>query len=599
MSKDRNTRFVALLWLHLAAAAFFFVSSVQADEIDRFHGSAAGDPGAINALAVDPNRPPVCLRTEVQPSIATDNDRIDFVGMAEAVGGRPALLRGFRYNGFGQASEPEQIYCGCQLVTTTFVPDVDGGGQGTNVPGFRVPEDAPSGHYSIELLPDGATCEAGGIRASCPPLPEQCISPTLTVAPSHVVAVMTGLNVSDNGEDSDIHPAEMQFAFAGGSGTPFEEGNRLVEWSGGFPAGPEGVSYLTHSDQSTLRATVPLFAGPELQMSAAECREESVAVPANEEAEFRANCDSNQALGRYDNALEFGITGYEADSSPSKAWGVLAGAAAAAATCLAIEKAGRDCTSFGGITASGTIGGAVATVVNGSLEDEDDQFGSVTEALSLGSNWGIGVQFPSAQFSDGDISLDFETRRVAAPRLLQYSVRLKSITLHEGYELSGCPAPNEIFINSVARFQGGQSSSAAPIRIPDGSSVLSMDEGETQVVNTEIFSSGILLPENAPEIPFLYLETSVWERDSENDLIGFDADVIELAPIVARFDDFDTTPEGFLVRPGTFTRTQVFKGFGGSDDHCSIVATGISQEQGHASIQFEISLTWLPIPAGR
>ena len=394
-------------------------------DADQFHFGTerALAPGAISWDAIDPSRPVQCSLS-VQPSVATDNDRLLLIDLMSASRDTPVLLRGVRYNGFGPQAEPEQIYCGCQHVSMNFVGDGEGGG--SLVPGIRVPMDAPSGHYSVEILPSGSTCGSGGIRASCQ-APAPCVSPTLTVVPSHVVAVMKALKITDNGEDNDINPAEMQFYFAGVSGALVGE-ERLVNWSGGFPAGPTNASHLTNDDHTVLSATVPLFSGRESLMSAAECREECVAAAASEEQQCTAVCASNESLGRYDDKLEFGISGFESDSSPSKAWGFLAGVAASAASCYLFQSAGGDCTSFAGVTTSGGIGAAVAAGLNKYLTDDDDKFGSASSVMQHNTNdWGIGVTFPPVQFVDGsggDVAVDFEMRRIAAPSLIHYSVRL-------------------------------------------------------------------------------------------------------------------------------------------------------------------------------
>lgn len=377
---------------------------------------------------------------------------------------------------------------------------------------------------------------------------------------------MKELKINANSEDSDDHPAEMQFTFLGNSGAAFGDGERLVEWTGGFPAGSEGAGHLTNADQSVLAAAVPLFVGRESLMSASECREECVALPASAEPGCLATCATNESLGRYNDRLEFGIGGVEKDASPSKAWGVIAGIAAGAASCYALSELGGDCLSETGIGTSVGIGTALGKAVNELAEDDDDELGLAEQTLRQSSNdWGIGISFAPLQFGGGeggDIALDYEMRRIAAPTLIHYSVSLRSITIVEGYEESGCEPPNEIFVHARADFQTGQSQPSGPIRVPEGDGVLSLEEGETAILNAELVSSGAFLAENAAESPFLYLETSVWERDEDNDLLGFSSEVIELAPIVARFVEFDGTPDNFVYWHGTERRFFAVEGFG-------------------------------------
>lgn len=139
------------------------VLPVGADHIPGHGGGVALDPDSFGQILADPTDPN-CLATPVQPKIATDNDRILFEEEVAAEPGMAAVLRGYRFNDFGQGQGAEQVYCGCQRVVLHDLSDPDGQ---ILRPGIRVPDDAPSGRYSIELLPREAACTSGGIRESC------------------------------------------------------------------------------------------------------------------------------------------------------------------------------------------------------------------------------------------------------------------------------------------------------------------------------------------------------------------------------------------------------------------------------------------------
>jgi hypothetical protein len=77
------------------------------------------------------------------------------------------------------------------------------------------------------------------------------------------------------------------------------------------------------------------------------------------------------------------------------------------------------------------------------------------------------------------IDLFYENRRVGAPHIVQYDVRILSIELLKGYEFGDCDAPNEVFLNARAHLHEGQNNRASSVRFPSGSDVWSMQEGET------------------------------------------------------------------------------------------------------------------------
>jgi hypothetical protein len=569
-------------------------------------------------VALDPDSTK-CGGTLVTPDVATDGQKIYF-DSANVVRDSRAILTGYRYNdsprtkGHLKGEGREAIYCGCQRVRIEAAPGVDG--ETTNRPYVVVPSDAPSGEYSIELLPPGGECSRGGIRATCPA--NACRAPSLSVVRSYVVPTMERLHVLNNSEVDDDHPGELAFVIAGSSGTAFGEGSKpsmLVNWSGSFPGGDEGSAHVTNADGSTLRARIPLFVGREMEVSFAECQEECVALPAAFEAQCLQQCTSNNTLGRYNNQVTFAVSGVEYDSSPSKVWGYLAGVGSGALACLAtwqLGVPGPDCATKPGAGEAIGIGTAVSKAVNAALEDDDDRLGTaeVMHTTAADPDWITGSELGPVKFQGekkkGELSLYYTNRRAGAPRILSYRVTLRSLTLDNGYELLDCKPPNEIFVNARAALYQGTSLPQTK-RFPQGKGLLSFTEGQTHgfgdafVVGEERWES---TPDRAPESPFIYVEFGVWENDDSKDLVGIHADTIFLTDILSKAwnptDEF--TPEGFLVRRTKVERSAVVQGFDGSDNNCRAGLSALKAfawdpkaPRGRARLTYRIDVKWLRV----
>lgn len=545
----------------------------------------------------DPDISP-CAGTAVSPELATDGQRV-YLDAAEASEGMRVVLTGYRYNdapptrtrpaGEGR----EAVYCGCRRVLME-----GGSAEFPSRPYFVVPDDAPSGDYDLELLPASGDCAAGGIGATCEPA-GGCDRPTLSVVPSYIVTTMERLDVDWNSEDDDDNPAEMSFIFAAGSGTAFGDGERLVAWGGSFP----GEGHITNADGTTLDAHVPLFVGDESLMNVQECLEECVASRASAEAGCAAQCESDQALGRYSNRMDLGFGGLEVDDDWSaEAWGAVAGVAATVLSCWAAAELGHSCLSWEGGGGALGIGTAVGLGVQQLLQDDDDDLGTASATASHSADWNVGPTFGPVALSgpSGDIGLYYRTRRLPAPRILDYSVRLVSITVDDSYEEDDCAPPNEVYVHARGQLHQGESSLPGTVRLPDGDAVLSLDEGETYYFGS---SEGVIdemsfTPETAPESPFLYVELGVWEDDSSPDLMGIAAETLPLGDSLSASMDGtdDTTSEGYFVRHATFTRSVSVHGYAGSDNHCwGLLAHGWDPdaEEGGATLVYEVELTWL------
>lgn len=556
-----------------------------------------------------PPPPPACTKTQVSPPLATDGQRV-YLDTAEAQENMQVLLSGYRYNdappttSFPDGEGREEIYCGCQRVKMETL----GGGDpefSTPRPYITVPMDAPTGDYSVEILPASVSCSSGGIRATCD-VSQQCKVPSLSVAPSFIVSTTERLDITGNSEETDDHPAEMAFLFTAGAGTTFGDGERLVEWTGSFPGGGTGSTHITHADNTTLRARVPLFAGRESLMNVVECREECIGVDDAAEAACIAQCDADQNAGRYNNKMAFGFGGVEYDSSPSKAWGVVAGIAASALVCVGGAEVGLPCDSLVGAGSATAFGTAVAVGVNQLLQDDDDNLGLAEAASNQSANWNVGATFGPLKLDgqdSGDISLYYRNHRVPAPRILNYSVRLKSIKLLDDYEENDCRSPNEVFINARAALHQGESTLPGTIRIPSGNEVFLLAEGETHTFGPTdgVISSRSFTPETAPISPFLYVEVGVWENDKDKDLMGIEADTMFLGQYISAYMDSadDTTSEGYRIRHATFTRVATVHGYAGSDNHCwGWGAHGWDPQavEGGARVEYQVDLTWLKAP---
>lgn len=621
--EDAASRTKILNWLGGAAAVAFGlgVGPVLADH-SILHGNQNRAP--LPSPAIDPSTVDAsgCVSTSVSPFLATDGQRL-FLDENQAQAGDRVLLTGYRYDdapptriepgGLGRAP----IYCGCQTVGLLETEDVDAGNFRQSLI-IRVPDDAPSGDYSIEVLPASTTCSSGGVGAVCE-VSQICVNPSLTVAPSHLVTQSNSLNINTNSEPTGGNPSEMQFLFAALSGAQTEADGSLLRWSGTFPAGQRKSAHLTSGDNKSIGMNLPLFAGRESMMSAAECREECVALPFAKAEICAQDCDATERLGRYNDRLDFSFGGVELDSSPSKAWGVASGIAAGAALCTASHfLAQQSCfeQSLPGVsvgTGAVLLGTAVGAAVNKGLADDDDNLGTADGGFTRAANdWGVGqaaqVLKMDGEGKKGDITLSLSNLRLPAPTILSYSIVLRFVELTGGYEYFDCKPPNEIFVHARAHLHIGQEKLEAPIRIPSGDEVIKMNVGDRITLDRFLAGPQEFLTHQAPEIPFAYVEISVWEADSpeddeQKDLIGVSSKTHSLAQIINFYSDpvGGVTPEGQFTRTASYRYADRVNGYIGSDDHChnSVFATATSDpegEYGAATIIYDIDLTWLVTP---
>ena len=551
-----------------------------------------------------------CSLQALRPDIATDGQRVYLRN--DTPEGARVFLTGYRYNDsppsrlFPQGEGREKTYCGCQHVALQAVPDFDGGS--TTRPYFVVPMDAPSGDYTVVVKSKEGDCKSGGIRAEdCHD--DGCTAVNLFVAPSYMVSRLNRMDINANSEDVADSPAEMNFTFGSFSGTPIGQGNNtlaLVEFAGSYPGGPKGAGHLTNADNTQLFPNLPLFIGRESRMINIECREECASVPAGREAECLSICSDFVASGRFSNHFEFQFGGAEFDSSPSKWYGYVAGVGAAALGCAISVKAGHP---KAGCTASAGAGKWLSDEINKALEDNDDKLGTASQIYnhSLGGfEWGPPDEQPPLALTQdregGDINIYVQNFRVGGPRILQYKVTLKSMTVLEGYDLGSCPEPNEIFLNSRAFLYEGGSELGAAERFPSSNGVWKLKTNETEDFGGVPFvlKQSSFTAENAPESPLLFVEFGVWEDDEDKDLMGLFSDTIFLPDLLALEPPFavdEVSPEGLFIRRAKMEQFVQVHGYEGSDNHCfsgpSAVAGDSDELQGRVNLVYEIEVTWL------
>jgi hypothetical protein len=202
--------------------------------------------------------------------------------------------------------------------------------------------------------------------------------------------------------------------------------------------------------------------------------------------------------------------------------------------------------------------------------------------------------------TDGDIDIFLQNYRVGGPRILQYKVTLKSITIERGYEEADCEEPNEIFVHARAFLSdGSRNSKLIPTtRLDNG--VWSLRTGERRDFGAEgILQQKTYSAETAPESPLLYVEIGVWEDDDEKDLLGIHSETTFLADFLGYSDAGvdEVTPEGLFVRRVKDVRSRYVNGFAGSDNHCwdwwdSYIWFPHAPE-GKVRITYEVEVTWL------
>ena len=554
--------------------------------------------------------PTECPLQSLSPNVVTDGQRV-YLSNDTKEGAR-VFLTGYRYDNsppsraFPQGEGRERTYCGCQRVQLEVMADPDGVPR--TRPYFVVPINAPSGDYTAVVKPKDGECITGGIGAEgCQD--EGCTATNLFVAPSYMVSRLNRMDIHANSEDSDDHPAEMSFSFNSFSGTPIVQGAdplALVEFSGSYPGGVKGSGHLTNADNTQLYPELPLFIGRESRMINIDCVEECAAFPIGRQAECVSICSDFVRAGRFSNHFEFTFGGAEFDSSPSKWWGYAAGIGAAALGCYLSVKAGEPVS---GCKSSLTLGEATANIVNEALKDEDDKLGtnSLTFNHSVGGfEWGPpNEQGPFKLGGDrngGDIDLFIQNLRIGGPRILQYKVSLKSITVLGGYENGDCEEPNEVFLHSRAYLHQGGSQLDATTRFPSSDGEWNITTGHTEdfggvplVLKTETFTA-----ETAPESPLLFVELGVWEDDEDKDLMGLSSRMVFLPDLFSQplpYAVNEVTPEGLFVRRAKIMQYAQVGGYEDSDDHCYgwiwATASDPDEHQALVNLEYEIEVTWL------
>ncbi len=549
-----------------------------------------------------------CPLQALSPDIATDGQRVYLRN--DTPDKARVFLTGYRYNdsppsrAFPQGEGRERIFCGCQRVEMEAVPDFDGGSS-FNRPYFVVPMNAPSGDYTVVVKPKEGECQTGGPGAEgCQDT--GCTATNLFVAPSYMVSRLNRMDINANAEDVVDSPSEMAFTFGSFSGIPIASGNdtvALVKFSGSYPAGPEGAGHLTNADNTQLFPELPLFIGRESRMINIECREECKSAPAGREAECLSICSDFVTGGRFSDHFEFQFGGNEFDEDASKWYGYVAGVGAAAVGCAISIKAGHP---KAGCTASAGAGKWLSDEINKATSNDDDELGTDSHTYNHtlgGFGWGAATEEGPFKLTEGrekgDIDLYVQNFRVGGPRILQYKVSLKSLTVVEGYEVSGCEEPNEIFLNSrMFLYEGGSELTAAD-RFPAGTTwKLKTNQTENFGGVPLVLKQANFTPENAPESPLLFLEFGVWEDDEDKDLMGLVSDTIFLTDLFSL--EFPLTvnqvsPEGLFVRRATMEQTVDVVGYEGSDDHCSIwaYAGDADERQARVSLVYQLEVTWL------
>ncbi|MEW5804256.1 MAG: Ig-like domain-containing protein [bacterium] len=552
------------------------------------------------------------LPTLVTPDMATDGQRVDLIDPPPDEN-MWVLLIGYRYNNTPPmvcrptGEGKERIYYGCQPLIKTFVYDPDG------VPYphycFFVPTDAPSGEYSIKLLPSEGGCPKDEDVEEGKDIP----LPSLFVLPSYIVTTLQNIQVHGNSEDDEDNPAELAFVFTSLSGIPYREGTgaaSFVQFSGVFPGGDEGSAHITNADNTELWLDLPLYIGQEKLMAANEWLEECISYPAALETVCKTDYENKK--GFFSDDFYFSISGVEYDSSPSKAWGVAAGVLTTAVGCYISYKAK---IFKEGCPVSGSLGYVVGKAVNDALEDDDDNLG-IVEGLYHQKIGGFGWEGddieqgpfrfggPLRGEEKGNIDIWVQNERVCGPRILQYKVTLKSIKITDDYEEDDCSPPNEVFLHSRVFLGGSGSILSSTKRFPDYGSFWLLSQGETKDFGASplILDERTYSVETAPESPLLYIELSVWEDDEGKDLMGihswtiFFEDFFEYSYSFYPSENDEYTPEGYFIRRVKRQYTAYVHGYAGSDNHCwGWWAHGWDPQahEGAAELTYEVEATWL------
>ena len=572
---------------------------------------------------------PCSLR--VTPDIATDGQKVYIDDSAVQLGSR-VFLAGYRYNSPPATTHPdllygegrERIYCGCQRVEDEEVlPFVEEGSGGTRY-FFVVPKDAPSGEYTLRLLPPGGECAPGGIRfENCPPEIGDCLEPSLHITPSYIVSTLEEMKVHGNSEGEFFHPSEMSFTFASLSGKPFAgQGGRvaLVMFSGSYPGGDPGSGHLTPADGAEVKARLPLFVGNERFMLASECREEALSFPESQEQVKLEQCSNRQAQALFSDHFEIGFSGaeFDADSSTWFDFVVTAGA-----------KALGD---YLGGPVGGTLGEKVGNYLTGAGDDDElEHLGEYSFISRYGDEWSGGINGPATtnklggtSQEGGDIDISVKTRRVGGPRILEWKVTLKSLTVEEGYDEGWpdlpCDQPNEVILHARTFLYSEKSEPKLPDtrRHPSGTGYWELRSGQTTNFNdgkglnlgAVRYDVGSASESSAPESPLLYIEMGFWETDFGNghqeDLLGLHSETIFLADLLSVPSGWtelsDEIDDHAFVRRAKSRRYAFLNGFAGSDAECHTFQSppppltylrNRNAQEGRIAIQYEVEVTWL------
>jgi hypothetical protein len=551
----------------------------------------------------------------VFPDVATDGDRIQLLVSTLPQGSR-VVLTGYRYTNqpptliFPQGDGRERIFCECVELFSDEIEELG------SLYYFFIPMHAPSGEYTVRVFPPNFDCSG--------PCPEDdCVAPTLFVTPSFIVTTLNRIRFNANSEDPSDHPAEMSFTFASfcGTGVQGDPNSRaLVEFSGLYPGGVKESGHLTHADFSTAYPNVPLFIGIERNMTESECTEESESFPPAREAVERQKCRDWQEQRRFTDQFEFSVSGAEFDESPSDVWGYVVAIGSVALRCYVGAQIGAPCAD---IPSAISLGETIATKVNQALAADDDHLGEVSLPFT-GPVWPMGefedlkLSGPYKEEDAGDIDITAENHRVGGPRILQWKVALKSLTIDEGYEDEDCDKEmeNDVYLHARAFLaRDGASEIMATERHPSARNPCStirpgetdhwhLRDGETRQFNScLVLNEGLFDAEGnnaAPESPLIYVEIGVWEHDAgyDGDLMGLHSKTIFLTDLLAGPQGIsDEVMDGLFVRKAHRTFTARAHGYTGSDAHCCppgvACATLPYAEHARVSLTYEVEVTWL------
>jgi len=586
------------------------------------------------------------------PDVATDRQRVRINNPGPPIPDcSRVILTGYR------SGTRQKFYCACLRVRNEH-GSLDG--IPYTISSFMVPQDVPSGMYTVRLLPPGADCPYGGIQsADCLPDPCPFFYPNLYIVPSYIVTTLDQLDIDDNSEEQsciwygvDVDPAEMTFTFASFSGT---NGNTaLIKYYGVYPGGADGSGHLTNPNGTSIQPQLPLFVGAEKDMYYDDCVEESLAS----ETDITLECDPKQGLvpgipRQYTENFQIAFSGVQFNTHSSDLWGKLADGIGDAIDAAIASRVGVPIP----------LGSALADKVKEKLYsdpviyfgEKDFQFDLIRDELRRPADMGCAEALPGFAWSladssrfqlggstktGGDINMWINNQRVGGPRILQWSVKILSITLLEKYTDPGKHC--DVFVNARAYLFPRKPSGGLPAteRFPRDSNLSCsrlrtwcMDDGDTicfvdglaQLLNSpcqrQTVNDGLQinlpmtgLPDNAVESPLIYIEFGFWDDDdSGHDLIGLHSTTVFLTDLLAGGAGGKLVNEHLEgpplkeelessnppVRRVTQTRYAVEHGWGDSDTACGFWDNPFlgprhpERPKGKIGIKYEISVTWL------